>query len=128
MLITEEVAIDENAHEWNEGVVTTEPTCTEKGVKTYTCAHNSAHTKTEDLNALGHKYDNACDSVCNTCGEERTPAEHYSENRDGKCDVCGESFKLSGGAVAGIVVGSVAALGGGGFALWWFVFRKKRII
>ena len=125
---TEDEAIDESAHAWDEGVITKQATCTENGVKTYTCTHNSAHTKTEDLNLLGHKYDNACDSMCNACGEERTPAEHYSENADGKCDVCGESFKLSGGATAGIVVGSVAALGGGGFALWWFVFRKKKII
>ncbi len=119
---------EEDKHSWNEGVVTANPTCTEKGVKTFTCTHNSAHTYTEDVDALGHKYDNACDATCNTCGEERTPAEHYSENADGKCDECGERFELSDGAVAGIVSGSVAILGGGGFALWWFVFRKKRII
>ena len=34
---------------------------------------------------------------------------------------------LSGGAIAGIVTGSVVVLGGGGFALWWFVFRKKKL-
>ncbi|MBQ9099276.1 MAG: hypothetical protein IJY50_07595, partial [Clostridia bacterium] len=33
---------------------------------------------------------------------------------------------LSGGAVAGIVIGAVALLGGGGFALFWFVIRKKK--
>ena len=88
---------------------------------------NSAHTKTEEVNALGHAYDNACDATCNTCGEVRTPAEHHSENADGKCDECGESFTLSGGAIAGIAGGSAAALGGGGFSLWWFVFRKKRL-
>ena len=33
---------------------------------------------------------------------------------------------LSGGAIAGIVLGSVAVVGGGGFASYWFVFRKKR--
>ena len=32
---------------------------------------------------------------------------------------------LSGGAIAGIVVGSVVVLGGGGFAIFWFVIRKK---
>ena len=31
------------------------------------------------------------------------------------------------GAIAGIVIGSVVVLGGGGFALWWFVFRKKKL-
>jgi hypothetical protein len=32
---------------------------------------------------------------------------------------------LSGGAIAGIVVGSVVVLGLGGFALVWFVIKKK---
>ena len=128
---TEDVAIDENAHAWNEGAVTTEPTCTEKGVKTYTCIHDNQHTKTEDVNALGHAYDDACDATCNTCGEERTPSDHVDADENDTCDVCGAEIpkdKLSGGAVAGIVIGSAVGLGGGGFALWWFVFRKKRII
>ncbi len=128
---TEDVAIDENAHAWNEGVVTTNPTCTAKGVKTYTCTHNSAHTYTEDVDALGHKYDNACDATCNTCGEERTPAEHIDADENNACDECGAELPRDGlgaGAIAGIAAGSVAVLGGGGFALFWFVFRKKRII
>ena len=33
---------------------------------------------------------------------------------------------LSGGAIAGIAVGSVAAAGVGGFSLFWFVFKKKK--
>ena len=33
---------------------------------------------------------------------------------------------LSGGAIAGITVASVAVCGGIGFVLYWFVFRKKR--
>jgi len=123
---TEDVAIDENAHTWNSGVVTTEPTCSTVGTKTFTCTHNSAHTKTEEIPALGHAYDNACDVTCNTCGEERTPAKHYSENADGKCDECGESFKLSGGAIVGIAVGSTAAVGLGGFSLFWFMIKKKK--
>ena len=128
---TEDVAIDTNAHAWNEGAVTTDPTCTEKGVKTYTCTHNSAHTKTEDVNALGHAYDNACDITCNTCGEERTPSDHVDADENDTCDVCGAEIPkdgLSGGAIVGIVIGSVIALGGGGFALFWFVIRKKRRI
>ena len=30
--------INAKGHEWDEGVITTEPTCTEKGVKTFTCS------------------------------------------------------------------------------------------
>lgn len=43
----------QHTHTWNAGVVTKEPTCTEAGVKTYTCTTCSA-TKTEAIAALGH--------------------------------------------------------------------------
>ena len=33
---------------------------------------------------------------------------------------------LPGGAIAAIAVGSVAVVGGGGFAAYWFIFRKRR--
>ncbi len=126
---TEDVAIDANAHAWNEGVVTTDPTCSVVGVKTFTCTHNSEHIKTEDVNALGHVYDNVCDTTCNTCGEERIPADHVDEDENNTCDICGSEISkdgLSGGAVAGIVVGSTAAVGLGGFSLFWFVIKKKK--
>ena len=32
---------------------------------------------------------------------------------------------LSGGAIAGIAVGGVAVVGLGGFAIFWFVIKKK---
>ena len=36
-----------------------------------------------------------------------------------------EKQGLSGGAIAGIVIGSVLVVGLGGFAVFWFVIRKK---
>ena len=42
-------------HTWNEGKVTTEPTCVNKGIKTFTCTKCNT-TKTEDIAALGHSY------------------------------------------------------------------------
>ena len=36
-----------------------------------------------------------------------------------------EKDKLSGGAIAGIVIGSVAVAGIGGFAIFWFAVKKK---
>lgn len=44
-----------HTHTWNEGVVTKEPTCTEAGVKTYTCTV-CKETKTEAIAALGHNW------------------------------------------------------------------------
>lgn len=42
-------------HQWNEGVITKEPTATETGIKTYTCNVCKA-TKTEDI-AKAHNHD-----------------------------------------------------------------------
>ena len=68
-----EIPVDENAHDWNDGVVTTDPTCSVPGVKTFTCKHNSEHTKTEpvDIDATAHKWTDAdCDTpkTCSLCG------------------------------------------------------------
>ncbi len=50
-------SIDADAHKWDSGKITTTATCKVKGVKTYTCQHNSKHTYTENLalNASNHK-------------------------------------------------------------------------
>ena len=42
-------------HSWNKGEITTQPTCTKNGVKTYTCTECRA-TKTESVPATGHTY------------------------------------------------------------------------
>ena len=53
-------------HVWDAGKVTTEPTCTAAGVKTYTCS-KCGNTKTEELPALGHIDENK-DELCDRCG------------------------------------------------------------
>ena len=40
---------------WDSGRVTKPATCTEKGVRTYTCT-GSSHTRTEDIPALNHSF------------------------------------------------------------------------
>lgn len=62
-----------HTHVWGEGVVTTEATCTEEGVLTYTC--ECGETKTETIAALGH----------------------IDEDSDNKCDRCGIDMGTSGG-------------------------------
>ena len=53
--------------QWNEGVITTEPTCTTAGVKTFSCSVHG-ETRTEELPALGHTF--GAGGQCIRCGEK----------------------------------------------------------
>ena len=90
-----------------EGVVTTEPTCTEKGVMTHTCKNDSTHTYTEEIDTKAHVDENPKDHVCdNGCGiAQGTHAE--SENSH-VCEYCGN---VAGECKAGapVVENSTAA-------------------
>ena len=68
-------------HDWDEGTVTKESTCTEAGVKTFKCSRCD-ETKTEAIDATGHT-------------EEVLPAKEPTCTETGltagkKCSVCGE--------------------------------------
>ena len=77
--------------------VTTKPTCTKKGVKTYTCSCGDSYT--EDINKTAHSWKNAtCTSpkTCSVCGETTgTVADHSWKNATctapKTCSVCGET-------------------------------------
>ena len=89
---------------------------------------------------------------CTGCeGQELDKAAHADADTNGKCDTCeydmpvvtpdpdpdpapdpdpdpsDEKDGLSGGAIAGIVVGSVLVVGAGGFSIFWFVVQKKSV-
>ena len=49
-----ELEKNQHVHSWGAGVITKAPTCTEAGVRTYTCG--CGETKTESIPATGHKY------------------------------------------------------------------------
>ena len=68
-------------HSWDDGTVTKEATCSEAGVKTYTCKNCDA-TKTEPINKIAHTSEtlSAKDATCTETG--LTAGE--------KCKVCGE--------------------------------------
>lgn len=69
-------------HIWDQGEVTTAATCTEAGVKTYTCTACGT-TKTEKILALGHDYavDFTVDKAA-TCTEAGSKSRHCV-----RCDV-----------------------------------------
>lgn len=49
-----------------------------------------------EVRTITHKYDNACDASCNVCGATRTPASHvYSTTCDTSCNVCGATRTIT---------------------------------
>ena len=76
-------AIPAKGHSWNEGKITTAPTCENAGVKTYTCTVCNA-TKTEAIDATGHAPVAVAEQPA-TC----TEAGHTAGV---KCSVCGATI------------------------------------
>lgn len=64
--------VDPIGHDWDNGEITTDPTCTEKGIKTFTCKNDAEHTYTEAVDALGHTPADAVKESCidSTCVED----------------------------------------------------------
>lgn len=98
--------IPKTDHKWDKGQVTTKPTCTEPGVKTYTCTVCKT-TKTETIDATGHVYTEkvvtpTCESdgytifTCNNCGDIYTgnvteKLGHNYQLKDHKDATCTEA-------------------------------------
>ena len=113
------VAKTDAVHAWNEGAVITAPTCTEDGVKTYTCTNKGCTaTKTETVTHSGHTEvvipgkaatcteDGLTDgkkcSVCGTVTVEQTeiPAAGHKGGeatceKPAVCEVCGKEYGTS---------------------------------
>ena len=109
---------DRGPHDWDNGQVTTQPTCTNAGEKTFTC-NECGRKKTEQIDATGHSWkqewnsdethhwhecangcnakdayaehaDNDKNHICDICG--RTLSECADDNKDHKCDYCGKTL------------------------------------
>ena len=76
-------------HSYDDGVVTTAPTCTEKGVKTYTCSA-CGDSYTEEVAAAGHSYTPVVTAP--TCTEDGYITYTCS---------CGDSYTAPGQASTG---------------------------
>ena len=79
VVITPQTEIPATGHKWDEGEITTSPTCENAGVKTYTCTVCNA-TKTEAIDATGHTPVDVAEQPA-TC----TEAGHTAGT---KCSVC----------------------------------------
>ena len=64
-LVKKGETIPKTDHKWDKGKVTTKPTCTDAGVKTYTCTVCKT-TKPETIKATGHKWKKD-ETVAPTC-------------------------------------------------------------
>ena len=96
-----------HTHAWDSGTITTEPTCTAQGERTYHCTYEEngicTATKTEPVKALGHNYiltkteaptcekDGVLHDKCSRCSKTRTKRDtdnlalghSWTDNGDG---------------------------------------------
>ena len=84
ILLEEGEVIQKTEHAWNDGKVTQDAACTEKGVKTYTCTVCQA-TKTEEIPATGHGKTEVRNQKDATCKAEGYTGDSY-------CTVCNQKI------------------------------------
>lgn len=124
-------------------------TCTEKA-KCTVCGKEYGEILTH---SYGTVYKNDANEHWNecACGDKANKATHVDADGNERCDACeyampkasadpgegnadkgntnngntGENDGFGAGATVAIVIGSVVVLGGGGFAIFWFVIKKK---
>ena len=85
-MVVQEVAVNPDAHDWDDGAVTKPATCGEEGVKTYTCKNNPAHTREESIPATGEHTVSSWNAVtAATCTQPGL--------EEGECTVCGDTVQ-----------------------------------
>ena len=100
---------DVSPHTWDNGTITTAPTCTKAGEETYSCTKCGA-TKTEPIDATGHSWKSDWTSDAthhwHECANESCDVTDnagkngYAEHSGGKatckaqavCEICGDSY------------------------------------
>ena len=80
------IMVNKENHSWNGGVITTSPTCTATGIRTYTCTV-CGRTRTETVAALGHSpkstYENDANQhwkICSRCSAITTAKANHNWN------------------------------------------------
>ena len=80
VVLTPQTEIPATGHKWDDGVVTTAPTCENAGVKTYTCTV-CHETRTEAIAATGHTVEEV--------PEKPATCEEPGHKAGTKCAACG---------------------------------------
>ena len=79
---TKTEAIPALGHKWDDGTITTAPTCETEGKKTFKCTNDGCtETKTESVAALGHDWDDGVVTTKPTC--EADGVKTYTCKNDG---------------------------------------------
>lgn len=112
----------------------------------YACSETCELCGKANPNKVMHSGNNCRDTACKYCGTTIMATKHNytswtiieaTRENNGyeyrSCKLCGlyevkviRAFgTLSGGAIAGIVIGSVVVAGAAGFAIYWFLIQKK---
>ena len=103
--------VETHRHSYSSSV-TTQPTCTKAGVRTYKCSCGASYTESIAKKAHNIVTDNAVEATCtktgltegkhcSTCGtitvvqQNVEKVSHYDNNFDGKCEGCGISSSSS---------------------------------
>lgn len=92
---------DRAPHDWDNGQVTTQPTCTNAGEKTFTC-NECGRKKTEQIDATGHSWKQEWNSdethhwheCANGCDAKDAYAEHADNDKNHICDICGKVLSV----------------------------------
>jgi len=79
MMLRNGEKIEKKPHTWNDGTITTEATCTEKGIKTYTCTVCN-EIKTEEIPATGHQHTELRNVKAATCAQEGYTGDTYCKD------------------------------------------------
>jgi len=86
-LSREKKEVEAKGHDYTS-TVTTAPTCSTEGVRTYICNNDASHTYTEAIAKLTHKDENPRDAICDLCGTTLTCEHPETELRNQKFDSC----------------------------------------
>lgn len=103
-VLERQMEIPATGHDWGEGEITTPATCTQEGERTYVCAHDAGHVRTEAVEKAAHQLISV-EAAAATCLAEGHTAYW-------KCTVCEALFdSAENGQEIGLIDTVIPAVG-----------------